>query len=79
MIVVIRRTNLSKWNRDKMSWKSFLKGIGGVHHLSFGWTRQSGNPWGYGVIGDSRKRHTLRGLIREGVSEKRSEESVDSF
>ena len=60
-----------KWNRNKTLWKSFLHGIGGVQHLSFGWTRQSGSPRGYGVTGDSRKRHTLRGLIREGVNEER--------
>ncbi|KAK8793879.1 hypothetical protein WA171_003009 [Blastocystis sp. BT1] len=61
------QTNTLKWNRNKTLWKSFLHGIGGVQHLSFGWTRQSGSPWGYGVTGDSRKRHTLRGLIREGI------------
>ena len=63
------RANKSKWARDSTSWKSFLQGIGGVQHLSFGWTRQSGSPWGYGMTGDARKRRYLRGLIREGVSE----------
>ena len=48
-------------------WNTFLDSIGGVQSLSFGWTRQSGQRWGMGVIGHSRKRRQLRTLVRAGV------------
>lgn len=48
-------------------WNTFLDSIGGVQSLSFGWTRQSGQRWGLGMTGQSRKRRQLRMLIRGGV------------
>ncbi len=47
-----------------------MKKIGGVEHLSFNLTRQSGNRWKMiNVTQKDRNRDELRHLIHQGVSE----------
>ena len=68
-MMMMGRANKQKEMKTKEAWNHFLQGIGGAQSLSFGWTRQSGQRWGIGVFGQSRKRWQLRSLVREGVSD----------
>lgn len=63
----MNRSNKQRWKKRESDWQDFIKSIGGISTLNFGWTRQSGKQWKFSLAGDARGRNQLRHLIREGV------------